>query len=33
MEITTHLMGRALVDEDGKKSLTRTTFWEGFKNE
>jgi cytidyltransferase-like protein len=31
MEITTHLMGRALVDEDGKKSLTRTTFWEDFK--
>jgi cytidyltransferase-like protein len=31
--ITNHLMGRALVDEDGKKSLTRTTFWNDFKNE
>ena len=30
IEITSHLMGRALVDEDGKKSLTRTTFWDDF---
>ena len=27
IEICSHLMGRALVDEDGKKSLTRTKFW------
>jgi len=24
----THLMGRAAIDEDGKKSLTKTRFWE-----
>jgi cytidyltransferase-like protein len=33
IEITTHLMGRALVDEDGKKSLTRTKFWNDYSNE
>ena len=27
LQIHSHLMGRALVSKDGKKSLVRTTFW------
>jgi cytidyltransferase-like protein len=33
IEITSHLMGRALVDEDGKKSLTRTKYWNDKLND
>jgi GR25 family glycosyltransferase involved in LPS biosynthesis len=31
IQIHSHVMGRALIKEDGKKSLTRTQFWENFK--
>lgn len=30
IQIHNHVMGIALVKKDGKKSLTRTTFWETF---
>jgi glycosyl transferase family 25 len=31
IEIHSHVMGIALIKKDGKKSLTRTNFWETFK--
>jgi GR25 family glycosyltransferase involved in LPS biosynthesis len=31
IEIHSHVMGIALVKKDGKKSLTRTTFWNTYK--
>jgi len=31
LEIHSHVMGIALIKKDGKKSLTRTTFWENCK--
>jgi GR25 family glycosyltransferase involved in LPS biosynthesis len=31
LQIHSHLMGRALVAEDGKKSLVRTSYWRKLK--
>jgi GR25 family glycosyltransferase involved in LPS biosynthesis len=31
IEIHSHVMGTALIKKDGKKSLTRTTFWENYQ--
>lgn len=31
IEIHSHVMGIALIKKDGKKSLTRTTFWENYQ--
>ena len=31
IEIHSHVMGIALIKKDGKKSLTRTTFWNTYK--
>lgn len=31
IEIHSHVMGIALIKKDGKKSLTRTTFWDSYK--
>ncbi len=33
MQIHSHVMGIALIKKDGKKSLTRTTFWDSFKKD
>lgn len=32
LEIHSHVMGIALIKKDGKKSLTRTTFWDNYEN-
>ncbi len=32
LQIHSHLMGRALVADDGKKSLVRTSYWRKLKN-
>jgi hypothetical protein len=31
IQIHNNIMGKALVKQDGKKSLTRTTFWNTYK--
>jgi GR25 family glycosyltransferase involved in LPS biosynthesis len=31
IEIHSHVMGIALIKKDGKKSLTRTTFWDNYQ--
>jgi hypothetical protein len=33
IQIHSHVMGIALIKKDGKKSLTRTTFWNDYESQ